>query len=38
MKLMVQITQNIGDFVNNVHGFEIPTIFLPNHKEGLAQV
>ena len=38
MKLMVQITQNIGDYVENQHGFEIPSIFLPNHHEGLDQL
>lgn len=29
MKLMVQITQNIKENINNQHGLEIPTIWLP---------
>jgi hypothetical protein len=29
MKLMVQITQNIKEHINNQHGLEIPAIWLP---------
>ncbi|RLN87394.1 hypothetical protein BBJ28_00001570 [Nothophytophthora sp. Chile5] len=29
MKLMVQITQNIKEHINNQHGLEIPTFWLP---------
>lgn len=32
MKLMVQITQNIKENINNQHGLEIPAIWLP-HKQ-----
>jgi len=38
LKVTVQITQNIGEYVDNKHGFEIPPIFLPDHKEGLANL
>lgn len=35
MKLMVQITQNIKEHINNQHGLEIPAIWLPEGSEGV---
>ncbi|DBA00473.1 TPA: hypothetical protein N0F65_002716 [Lagenidium giganteum] len=34
MKLMVQITQNIKEHINNQHGLEIPAIWLPSDTTG----
>ncbi|TMW63731.1 hypothetical protein Poli38472_002672 [Pythium oligandrum] len=34
MKLMVQITQNIKQHINNQHGLEIPAIWLPESSGG----
>lgn len=33
MKLMVQITQNIKEHINNQHGLEIPAMWLPNKNQ-----
>jgi hypothetical protein len=37
MKLMVQITQNIKEHINNQHGLEIPAIWLPDGNEVAAR-
>lgn len=37
MKLMVQITQNIKEHINNQHGLEIPAMWLPSKNQNQRQ-